>query len=376
MFTPVAPHMTFNRTVVTAPDEPVALRVLPHSGQAAVSIDGQLRGVLDPGDWIGVYGSTRRLRLVRLAPTDFYGRLRDRFRLTDAPATAARRRVRPVLADHHTCPAGPRPPQASATVWSRPVGSLLMRNVVILAGGSGTRLWPLSRDDRPKQVLPLAAGQSLLRVAYNRLRGLVEPENIYVCTVGAYTEVVRTELPELGEHNIIGEPARRDTANAVGLASAVVARNDPDAVVAFVGSDHLISPEDEFRAAIENGFAVVDQRLPVAGDVRDRADPPAHRARVHRARRADRGDQGLRRRPVPGEAGSGDRRGVPGHRAVLVELRHVRLAGRDPAERAGRAAARVGRAAAPGRVGLGHPGGDATLAEIYPTCARSASTTR
>ncbi|MGW6281918.1 NAD(+)/NADH kinase [Kribbella sp. NPDC055071] len=88
VFTPVAPHMTFNRTVIAAPDEPVALRVLPHSGQAAVSIDGQLRGVLDPGDWIGVYGSTRRLRLVRLRPTDFYGRLRDRFRLTDAPATA------------------------------------------------------------------------------------------------------------------------------------------------------------------------------------------------------------------------------------------------------------------------------------------------
>ncbi|TDO51321.1 NAD+ kinase [Kribbella sp. VKM Ac-2527] len=88
VFTPVAPHMTFNRTVIAAPDEPVGLRVLPHSGQAAVSIDGQLRGVLDPGDWIGVYGSLRRLRLVRLRPTDFYGRLRDRFRLTDAPATA------------------------------------------------------------------------------------------------------------------------------------------------------------------------------------------------------------------------------------------------------------------------------------------------
>ncbi len=87
VFTPVAPHMTFNRSVIAAPDEPIGLRVLPHSGQAAVSIDGQLRGVLDPGDWIGVYGSTRPLRLVRLRPTDFYGRLRDRFRLTDAPAT-------------------------------------------------------------------------------------------------------------------------------------------------------------------------------------------------------------------------------------------------------------------------------------------------
>lgn len=89
VFTPVAAHMTFNRTVVAAADESVALRVLPHSGQVAVSIDGQLRGVLDPGDWIGVYGSRTPLRLVRLAPTDFYSRLRDRFRLTDAPATAA-----------------------------------------------------------------------------------------------------------------------------------------------------------------------------------------------------------------------------------------------------------------------------------------------
>jgi NAD+ kinase len=89
VFTPVAPHMTFNRTVVAAPNEPVALRVLPHSGQAAVSVDGQLRGVLDPGDWVGIYRAARRLRLMRLRHTDFYGRLRDRFRLTDAPATAA-----------------------------------------------------------------------------------------------------------------------------------------------------------------------------------------------------------------------------------------------------------------------------------------------
>ena len=331
VFTPVAPHMTFNRTVVAAPDEPVALRVLPHSGQAAVSIDGQLRGVLDPGDWIGVYGSPRRLRLVRLAshrllrpaarPLPAHRRARDR----------ARRRVRPVLAaDHHrshqTWPTSRLPPPPGR----RPVGSLLMRNVVILAGGSGTRLWPLSRDDRPKQVLPLAAGDSLLRVAYNRLRGLVEPANIYVCTVGAYTDVVRKELPELGEHNIIGEPARRDTANAVGLASAVVARNDPDAVVAFVGSDHLISPEDEFRAAIESGFEVVEQRarsLVTFGI--EPTHPHTGLGYVERGD-ADRGHRGVRRRPVPGEAGPRDRRGVPGHRAVLVELRACSSGGPRP----------------------------------------------
>ncbi|MEY9848171.1 NAD(+)/NADH kinase [Streptacidiphilus sp. MAP5-3] len=89
VFTPIAPHMTFNRSVVAAPDEPVALRILPHSGRAVVTIDGQLRGVLDPGDWIGVYRAPQRVRLIRIHPTDFYGRLRDRFQLTDAPATAS-----------------------------------------------------------------------------------------------------------------------------------------------------------------------------------------------------------------------------------------------------------------------------------------------
>ncbi|MFI1093415.1 NAD(+)/NADH kinase [Streptomyces sp. NPDC020917] len=88
VFTPVAPHMTFDRSVVLGADEPVAMRILPHSGQAAVSVDGQLRGVLDPGDWIGVFAAPRPLRLVRLRPPDFYGRLRERMRLTDAPATA------------------------------------------------------------------------------------------------------------------------------------------------------------------------------------------------------------------------------------------------------------------------------------------------
>ncbi|GHI04024.1 NAD kinase [Streptomyces cellostaticus] len=89
VFTPVAPHMAFNRSVVAAPDEPVALRVLERSGQAAVSIDGQLRGVLNPGDWIGVYAAPRRLKAVRLGPMDFYGRLRERMNLTDAPAALA-----------------------------------------------------------------------------------------------------------------------------------------------------------------------------------------------------------------------------------------------------------------------------------------------
>ncbi len=135
-----------------------------------------------------------------------------------------------------------------------------MRNVVIIAGGSGTRLWPMSRTGRPKQVLPLAGERSLLRVAYDRLDGLVDADRIYVCTAAAYADQVLEQLPELDPSRLIGEPVGRDTANAVGLASAVVGRDDPDAVLAIVTSDHLITPEKEFGASVDAAFAVVEER--------------------------------------------------------------------------------------------------------------------
>lgn len=89
VFTPVAPHMIFDRSIVLPPDEAVAVRVLPRSGRVAVTADGELRGVLDPGDWVGVYSAPNRARIVRTHPSDFFGRLRDRFQLADAPAAAA-----------------------------------------------------------------------------------------------------------------------------------------------------------------------------------------------------------------------------------------------------------------------------------------------
>ncbi|MEU5642051.1 NAD(+)/NADH kinase [Streptomyces milbemycinicus] len=88
VFTPVAPHMSFDRTVIADADEIVAVRVLPHSGRVAVSIDGELRGVLDPGDWMAAYRAPYRLRLARLTPLQFYRRLRGRFQLADAPAAS------------------------------------------------------------------------------------------------------------------------------------------------------------------------------------------------------------------------------------------------------------------------------------------------
>ncbi len=87
--TPVAAHMVFDRSLVVPPDEAVAVRVLDRSGQVVVTVDGQLAGVLDPGDWVGVYAAPHSCRLVRLGPADFPGRLRDRFGLVDAAAAAA-----------------------------------------------------------------------------------------------------------------------------------------------------------------------------------------------------------------------------------------------------------------------------------------------
>ncbi|MDT4939490.1 MAG: kinase [Pseudonocardiales bacterium] len=89
IFTPVAAHMMFNRSLVLAADEAVSVRVLERSGRVAVSVDGQLRGVLDPGDWIRVYAGPKRARLARLKPTDFLARVRDRLGLVDARAALA-----------------------------------------------------------------------------------------------------------------------------------------------------------------------------------------------------------------------------------------------------------------------------------------------
>ena len=133
-----------------------------------------------------------------------------------------------------------------------------MRYVLIMAGGSGKRLWPLSRQDMPKQLLRVVGGKSLLRIAYERLDGIVSADHVLVCTGADYADIVATELPELKPANILGEPEGRDSLNAVAWPAAVVSARDPDAVIAVVTSDHLMHPVSAFQSALLEAFEVAE----------------------------------------------------------------------------------------------------------------------
>lgn len=134
-----------------------------------------------------------------------------------------------------------------------------MNFAVVMAGGTGKRLWPLSREKRPKQVLKLLNGQTLLRQCYERLSPIFDDRNIIILTNAGYSDVVREALPELPFDNIIAEPAVRDTAGAIGLAASVLTKFDANATMAVVTADQIIEPAETFQDAISDALTFVNE---------------------------------------------------------------------------------------------------------------------
>jgi len=137
-----------------------------------------------------------------------------------------------------------------------------MRHAVIMAGGSGTRLWPMSRAESPKQLISfLPNGKSLLEAAVERVVPLTDDDSgRWICTNRALAKSVEAALG-FRRDRLLVEPVGRDTLNAVGFSAAVLAKIDPDASIAILTSDHVITPIEKFAGYMKAGFDLVEKRL-------------------------------------------------------------------------------------------------------------------
>lgn len=129
---------------------------------------------------------------------------------------------------------------------------------IVMAGGSGTRLWPLSRRATPKQLLALTGETSLLQQTVGRLGSLLRPHDIYVITSAAHVRATQEQLPQLPPDNVLGEPLARSTAVAAGLAT-VLARRESDEVAIVLPADHHVADEAAFVAALTEATRVAER---------------------------------------------------------------------------------------------------------------------
>jgi mannose-1-phosphate guanylyltransferase len=131
-----------------------------------------------------------------------------------------------------------------------------MDYAVIMAGGSGTRLWPLSRADQPKQALKLVGDRSMFQHAVDRITPLFPPERIFVVTRAEHAKLLHAQTPELPEQNFILEPEGRNTAPAVGLVAIHLRQHDDDSVMAVLTADHFIADAEGFRKSLKAAISI------------------------------------------------------------------------------------------------------------------------
>ena len=129
---------------------------------------------------------------------------------------------------------------------------------IIMAGGVGSRFWPVSTNEKPKQFLDFfGTGRSLLRMTYERLDGIVPASNVFIVTNKIYKETILAQLPELEENQVLLEPMRRNTAPCIAYAVYRIQKQNPKANIVVLPSDHLITNEKEFQRVITEGLRFV-----------------------------------------------------------------------------------------------------------------------
>ncbi len=126
------------------------------------------------------------------------------------------------------------------------------QHLVIMAGGIGSRFWPMSTKEMPKQFIDvLGVGRSLLQLTFDRFKGICPPENVWIVTNQAYKDICTTQLPEIPQGNILCEPCRRNTAPCIAYVSWRIKVQDPKANVVVTPSDHIVTNTEEFRRVIK-----------------------------------------------------------------------------------------------------------------------------
>lgn len=130
---------------------------------------------------------------------------------------------------------------------------------LIMAGGKGTRFWPLSTEKKPKQFLNLIGDDTMIQMTVNRVKPIIPIERIFVCTGKMYVDLVKEQLPELPERNIIIEPEGRNTTPCITLSALVINRYYKDCTMVVLPSDHLIQEEEKFRSVVEKSAQFVEQ---------------------------------------------------------------------------------------------------------------------
>ena len=134
---------------------------------------------------------------------------------------------------------------------------------VILAGGSGSRFWPKSRNDTPKQILKMLGDDTMIRLTYNRLEKISRADHILVVASRELSKQIHKEIPEIPKKNYIIEPSGKNTAPAIGLAAIHVFKRDPNAVMGIYPADHIIIGDTKFKAVINRARKMVGQKASI-----------------------------------------------------------------------------------------------------------------